>query len=111
MRFFVLLCCALLLPSLGAAQTVRLEVTADATVTNQRGHEDDNWGASVAVPIRQTQNWSGFETKAVMMRFDTARLAGVTPKSRLAEYFPFARRTFRSRTMLGARLLGGRRGT
>jgi len=60
------------------AQTEKLPVTADAGISSERGHLDDNSGASVTVPIRQNQNWSGFETKAYLMRFDTAPVRGMT---------------------------------
>ncbi|MFC1544767.1 hypothetical protein ACFL4X_01235 [Gemmatimonadota bacterium] len=81
MRLSALLFSLLLLPLAASAESFRLNVTADATVTSERGHYDDNWGASVSVPIRQNQNWSGFETKAVLMRFNTAPLAGISPQA------------------------------
>jgi len=62
----------------GSAETVRLPVAADAAVSSERGHLNDNWGASVTVPVRQNQNWSGFETKAYLMRFDTRPVRGMT---------------------------------
>jgi len=68
----------LVLPVSASPRTVRLAVTADAGVWSERGHLDENSGASVTVPIRQNQNWSGFETKAYLMRFDTEALRGMT---------------------------------
>lgn len=59
-------------------ETIKLPVTADAGISSERGHKGDNGGASVTVPVRQNQNWSGFENKAYLMRFDTAPLAGMT---------------------------------
>ncbi|MBW7996442.1 MAG: DUF4091 domain-containing protein [Candidatus Glassbacteria bacterium] len=81
MRPVLLLVTVMLLPLTLAAETVRLEVTADAMVTSERGRYGDNWGASVSVPVRQNQNWSGFETKAVLMRFDGRPLEGMTPRA------------------------------
>jgi len=60
------------------AETVKLPVTADAGVSSERGHKAENSGASVTVPIRQNQNWSGFETKACLMGFDTQPIRGWT---------------------------------
>ncbi|MBN2288075.1 MAG: hypothetical protein JXQ83_02005 [Candidatus Glassbacteria bacterium] len=60
------------------ACAARLPVTADAGISNERGHFDENSGASVAVPIRQNQNWSGFEGKACLMRFETGAVRGWT---------------------------------
>ena len=52
------------LPAYTSAATVRLPVTADAGISSERGCFEQNGGASVSVPIRQNQNWYGFETKA-----------------------------------------------
>ncbi|HUU29258.1 MAG TPA: hypothetical protein VM123_15740, partial [archaeon] len=57
---------------------IKLPVVEDTGISSERGHFDDNDGASVTVPIRQNQNWSGFETKAYLMRFDTGPLRGIT---------------------------------
>ncbi len=80
MRLTALLLALTLIPAMLAAEAVRLEVTADAMVTNERGHSRDNWGQSVSVPVRQNQNWSGFETKAYLARFDMSALEGRSPQ-------------------------------
>ena len=56
--------------------TVKLPVTEDAGVSSFSGHYDDNSGRSVSLSIRQNQNWSGFETKAWLFRFDGSQLKG-----------------------------------
>ena len=79
MRIAVYLLFFTLVPSMLPATTVRLEVADDAMVTNQRGHYNDNWGQSVTVPVRQNQNWQGFEAKAYIARFDMSPLEGLSP--------------------------------
>ena len=79
MRFAALLVTIALVPALLLADTVRLEVTQDAMVTSVRGNELDNWGGSVSVPVRQNQNWQGFETKAWLARFDMSAIEGKSP--------------------------------
>jgi len=74
-RFLLFLFLSIFPVSLFAA-TVKLPVTADAGVSSERGHFNDNSGASVTVPVRQNQNWSGFETKAYLIRFDTGKIRG-----------------------------------
>lgn len=61
-----------------AAETVKLPVTMDTGISTERGHYSDNSGASVSVPIRQNQNWSGFETKAWLGDFDAQAIRGWT---------------------------------
>ena len=68
------------LPAYTSAATVRLPVTADAGISSERGCFEQNGGASVSVPIRQNQNWYGFETKACLLRFDTDSLRGMSVK-------------------------------
>ncbi len=80
MRLFAVLLSLALIPAMLAAQTVRLEVADDAMITSERGHYDDNWGQSVSVPVRQNQNWQGFETKSYLARFDMSPLQGRSPR-------------------------------
>jgi glycosyl hydrolase family 123 len=70
--------CLLLLPGLLFAGTIKLPVTADCGISNERGHLEENSGASVSVPVRQNQNWSGFESKTYLMSFDTEAIRGWT---------------------------------
>ena len=60
------------------AATVVLPVTEDTGISSERGHFADNSGVSVTIPIRQNQNWSGFETKAALLRFDAAPARGLS---------------------------------
>ncbi|MFH1070076.1 MAG: hypothetical protein V1794_10705 [Candidatus Glassbacteria bacterium] len=78
MKAAIALFALILLPFSSFAQTVRLEVTADAGLSSERGHSGDNSGRSVTVPVRQNQNWSGFETKAYLFRFDPQPVLGQT---------------------------------
>src|SRR4030042_501177 len=78
MPLLILLALLFALPSPARSRDVRLEIIADCGISSERGHFDDNSGASVTVPMRQNQNWSGFETKAYLMKFDTAPLEGLS---------------------------------
>jgi hypothetical protein len=80
MRLAVLSLLFFLLPAVLPAETVRLDVTDDAMISSERGHYNENWGQSVSVPVRQNQNWQGFETKAYIARFDMAPLEGRSPR-------------------------------
>ncbi len=57
-------------------QKVMLKVTADAGVFSVRGHFLDSNSTAPSNPIRQNQNWEGFETKALLMAFDVAPIKG-----------------------------------
>ena len=74
----ILVVFSMLFWQVGQAETIKLPVTADVGISSERGHLGENSGASVTVPVRQNQNWSGFETKAYVMRFDTAPVRGMT---------------------------------
>ncbi|MBN2288200.1 MAG: hypothetical protein JXQ83_02635, partial [Candidatus Glassbacteria bacterium] len=78
MRLSICSIILLALPLVCLAETVRLPVTGDTGVSSERGRLSENSGASVTVPVRQNQNWSGFETKAFLMRFDTGPVQGMT---------------------------------
>ncbi|MEA1996365.1 MAG: hypothetical protein U9N45_01940 [Gemmatimonadota bacterium] len=78
MRLFVLTALLVGFPLFTQAETVKLPVTEDTGISSVRGCMDDNSGASVTVPIRQNQNWSGFETKAYLMKFDAGPILGMT---------------------------------
>ena len=56
--------------------TVKLPVSEDTGISSFSGSYNDNSGRSVSIPIRQNQNWSGFETKAWLFRFNGSELAG-----------------------------------
>jgi len=76
MRRFLLVLFLLVFPIYLSAGTAKIPVTTDSGVSSERGHFRDNSGASVTVPVRQNQNWSGFETKAYLMGFDTEKIRG-----------------------------------
>ncbi|HUU28669.1 MAG TPA: fibronectin type III domain-containing protein [archaeon] len=78
MPLIVLLALLIGFPLAGQAESLKLPVVADCGISNERGHLNENSGASVSVPIRQNQNWSGFEAKACLMRFDTGPLTGMS---------------------------------
>ena len=76
MRRFLLFLFLSIFPINLFAGTVKLPVTADAGLSSERGHFHDNSGVSVTVPVRQNQNWSGFEAKVYLMQFDTGEIQG-----------------------------------
>jgi hypothetical protein len=78
MTLRALICLHLMFPLALCAATAKLPVIKDTGITTERGHLSDNGGASVSVPIRQNQNWYGFETKAWLAQFDTAPVKGWT---------------------------------
>ena len=59
-----------------AEQNVMLKATADAGVSSVRGRMLETNGGSPSSPIRQNQNWSGFETKALLIDFDSKAIKG-----------------------------------
>lgn len=78
MRFGILVIACLILPVAMFGSTARLPVIRDTGVSSERGHLSENSGASVTVPIRQNQNWQGFETKAWLGAFDASEIKGWT---------------------------------
>jgi hypothetical protein len=80
MKLKALLICFSLMPSMLCSATARLEVTKDCGISSVPGRRNDNSGASVTVPLRQNQCWSGFETKAYVAAFDTSPVKGWTVK-------------------------------
>ena len=74
--------CAALVVSVqvGLAEERRAElpVTADVGLTSVRGKQRFSNGAGPSSPIRQNQNWSGFENKTLLMAFDTKAIRGWT---------------------------------
>ena len=68
------------------AETVTLPVTANAGISSIRpatnkGHDMDlSWGSGETLAVRQNQNWSGFENKTVLLKFDTKPIQGWTIK-------------------------------
>ncbi|KKL95636.1 hypothetical protein LCGC14_1852610, partial [marine sediment metagenome] len=61
-----------------AEQRAQLKVTADAGITSIRAKMNFSNGRGPATPIMQNQNWSGFESKTLLMAFDTAAIRGWT---------------------------------
>ena len=59
-----------------AQQKVMLKATADVGVSSVRGHFLDSNDTGPSCPIRQNQNWEGFETKALLMNFDASPVQG-----------------------------------
>ncbi len=59
-----------------AQQKVMLKATADVGVSSVRGHFLDSNSTGPSNPIRQNQNWEGFETKALLMAFDVQPIKG-----------------------------------
>lgn len=59
-----------------AEQTAMLDATADVGITSVRGRWLESNGGGPSTPIRQTQNWSGFETKALVITFDAKPIQG-----------------------------------
>jgi hypothetical protein len=59
-----------------AQQKVMLDVTADVGVSSVRGYMLESNSTGPSAPIRQNQNWSGFETKALLMAFKTEPIKG-----------------------------------
>lgn len=59
-----------------AQQKVMLDAVADVGVSSVRGHSLDSYAEAPSVPIRQNQNWSGFETKAILMSFNAKPVQG-----------------------------------
>jgi len=78
LRRLALILLLLLVPRALPAEKATLPVTKDTGISSARGHYSDNSGASVTVPIRQNQNWSGFETKAWLGDFDSKAIKGWT---------------------------------
>lgn len=73
------LCWAMLVGAADAAeQTARLNVTADVGLSSVAGKQRASNGAGPTTPIRQNQNWVGFEAKVLLMAFDTASVKGWT---------------------------------
>ncbi len=66
------------------AESVTLPVTANAGISSIRpgtnkGHDMDlSWGSGETLAIRQNQNWSGFENKTILLKFDTKDIHGWT---------------------------------
>lgn len=55
-----------------------LHITADSGITSILGHERESNGAGPSTPLRQNQNWEGFEKKALLMTFDPEPIRGWT---------------------------------
>ncbi len=68
------------------AATVTLRATANAGVSSffpDKAHSrpdqrDWSWRGKETLAIRQNQNWSGFENKTILLKFDTAPIKGWT---------------------------------
>lgn len=72
-----LLAVLLIVASSALAETLLLPVTADTGVTSVRGRENLGNGGGPSTELRQNQNWSGFESKDVLLGFEPAeRVAG-----------------------------------
>ena len=59
-------------------KSVMLNVTADCGVTSTRDKQRYSNGTGPTAPIRQNQNWSGFENKDLLVKFDTSAIKGWT---------------------------------
>ncbi len=59
---------------------VILKAVADTGLSSIEVEADLSGGGAPAVPIRQNQNWSGFEKKVLLLSFDTAPIQGWTVK-------------------------------
>jgi hypothetical protein len=59
-------------------QAVVLKATADVGLSSAAGQGLMGNGAGITTPIRQNQSWSGFETRALLLNFDTAPIRGWT---------------------------------
>ena len=66
------------MPALAQDKSVKLPVTADCGLTSVRDKMRTSNGAGPTTPIRQNQNWSGFENKDLLMNFDVKPIAGWT---------------------------------
>ena len=75
----VLLCLTLAAGAASASEmTARLNVTADVGLSSVVGKLRASNGAGPTTPIRQNQNWVGFEAKVLLMAFDIAPVKGWT---------------------------------
>ncbi|GEM_PF-1864914 len=79
-RTFATLVAAVLLSAVAALaqQKVMLSATEDVGVSSVREHFLESTGSAPSAAIRQNQNWSGFETKALLVKFDTKPVQGWT---------------------------------
>lgn len=59
-----------------AQRKVMLNVSDDVGVSSVRGHFLDSNVSAPSAALRQNQNWSGFETKALLVKFDTRPVQG-----------------------------------
>lgn len=64
------------LPAAGASRTVRLPATASSGMTSVRGRRRQSNGGGPTTPLRQDQNWSGFQNKTLLLAFDAAPVRG-----------------------------------
>ena len=71
----VLLCTA---GAMAAEKTATLRVTADVGISSYAGKTLTSNGTGPTTPIRQNQNWQGFEARTLLMAFDTAPVRGWT---------------------------------
>ena len=56
--------------SCSARQKVILDVTADSGISSVSGHRLESNGGGPSTPLRQNQNWEGFEKKVLLMAFE-----------------------------------------
>jgi hypothetical protein len=66
------------LPSPAVELSTNLAVTADVGLSSYVGKERQSNGAGPTTPLRQNQNWSGFESRTLLLDFDTAPVRGWT---------------------------------
>ena len=59
-------------------QSVTLAVSADVGLSSYQRRESTSNGLGVTTAIRQNQNWSGFESRSLLMAFDAAPIKGWT---------------------------------
>jgi hypothetical protein len=53
-----------------------LNIAADTGITSVVGHTLQSNGGAPSTPLRQNQNWSGFDKKVALLDFDVAPLQG-----------------------------------
>jgi hypothetical protein len=68
--------CLLAVVGNGAERTVMLSAAQDVGISSVRGHMLQSNGGAPTTPLRQDQNWSGFQNKTLLLGFDTAAIRG-----------------------------------